>query len=596
MSSGAWLFPSRHLDKRRSPSPGLLFDHATRMTTDSKMLAASAGLRAALGHYGLVAEMGRGGMTSVFLALLRKGDGTTRQVALKQLRSEFSLQDGFRAMFENEAFLGVRFQHANVVETYDIYSDRSLCVLVMEFLDGQTLSSVRQRASQESQVPLAIHLRVLADALAGLHYVHELKDAGKPLGIVHRNVTPSNVFVTYDGQVKVIDFAIAKATFRDAETPMSGVVKGTLGYMSPEAVRRERVDRRTDIFSVGVMLWEAATGRPLWQGHDEIAVFRRLVAGDLPIKTPHAEGTSAEMLRIAARALAVDPSRRYATAKDMRLELEEVLARLGNAKHVATLAEYTQTLFSVDRAKFRTVVDEAMGALVSSQAVSQDEALYADVSASHPERASIEPSTRTSPLASTGHFPTTSTSYDIVRAVSDLPHFRRRMRRVIGVAGVTAAAAIGIAYAAHVPNGATAEAGAPIIVEPAPLQALSTPVATLEAAAPTPAPARGTISAIFLVHPAHARLFLDGAPLEGNPAGIRRQPDDKPHLLRVEASGYATLVRAIDLDRDVAQELELAPDPRPVPPRTAPSTERHDQLPKSHPAKLTLVRDDPWGI
>jgi serine/threonine protein kinase len=565
------------------------------MTTDSKMLAASAGLRAALGPYGLVAEIGRGGMTSVFLALLRKKDGTTRQVAFKHLRSEFSLQDGFRAMFENEAFLGVRFQHANVVETYDIYSDRTLCVLVTEFLDGQTLSSVRQRASQGSPVPLAIHLRVLADALAGLHYVHELRDGGKPLGIVHRNVTPSNIFVTYDGRVKVIDFAIAKATFRDAETPLSGVVKGTLGYMSPEAVRHECLDRRTDIFSVGVMLWEAATGRSLWQGHDEIAVFRRLVAGDLPIKTPPAEGTSAEMLKIAARALAVDPSHRYATAKDMRLELEEVLARLGHAKHAAMLAEYTQTLFSVDQAKFRTVVDEAMAALGSAQSVSHD-VLHADVGESNLERVSMEPSTRTSRLASTGPFPTTSIAHDIVQGVSDVPHFRRRIRRVIGVAGVTAAAAIGIAYAAHVPNVANAEAGAPIIVEPAPLQALPAAIATHEPAAPAPVPARGTISAIFLVRPAHARLFLDGAPLEGNPAGIRRQPDDKPHLLRVEASGYAPLVRAIDLDRDVAQELELAPEPARAPPRTAPSTERREELPKSHGTKLTVVRDDPWGI
>src|SRR6185503_4694743 len=103
-----------------------------------------------------------------------------------------------------------------------------------------------------------------------------------------------------------IDFAIARATLRDAETRMSGVVKGTLGYMSPEAARCEPVDRRADIFSVGVMLWEAATGRRLWQGHDEIAVFRRLAAGDLPIQTPPTEGTSAEMLRIATRALAVD--------------------------------------------------------------------------------------------------------------------------------------------------------------------------------------------------------------------------------------------------------------------------------------------------
>jgi serine/threonine-protein kinase len=395
---------------------------------------------------------------------------------------------------------------------------------------------------------------------------------------------------------------------------MSGVVKGNIGYMSPEAVRRERIDRRTDIFSVGVMLWEAATGRRLWQGHDEIAVFRRLAAGDLPLQTADTQGASAEMLRIAARALAVDPSHRYATADEMRLEVENVSAQLGKATHVATLAEYMQTFFSVDRAKFRAVVDEAAAALVSSPPPSHSQLFRTDVSASYPGgESTAPPASRTSPLASTGTFRTTSTSYDIVEPVSEEPDFRRRVRRIIGVACMPAAAALSIAYAAHVPNGAPAQAaGASIAVEPAAThadtatrnvssrtQALPAPIATPDpATAPTTAPAQGTISAVFLVHPAHARLFLDGAPLQGNPAGIRRQPDDKPHLLRVEAPGYATLVRAIDLDRDVAKELELAPalTPALAAPRAAPSTEPHDDLQKSPPVKRTVMRDDPWGI
>ena len=556
------------------------------MTTDSKLLAASPGLKAVLGPYALVAEIGRGGMTSAFLALLPNGDGTCRQLALKQLRSEFSLQNGFSAMLENEALLGTRFRHANVVDTYDIYADRDLCVLMMEFLDGQTLASVRQRAIEKGgYVPFAVHLRVLADALAGLHYVHELKDEGAPLGIVHRNVTPSNIFVTYDGCVKVIDFAIANAMLRHVETPMSGIVKGSIGYMSPEAVRREGVDRRTDIFSVGVMLWEAATGRRLWQGHDEISVFRRLTEGDLPIQTLHAEGTSAELLRIAARALAVDPSHRYATAEEMRLEIERVLARLGSTTHLGTLAEYMQTCFAVDREQFRAVLDEAEAALVSSPPISQ---------------------VTTSPLASTGSFRTTSTSYDIVEAVRDVPLARPRVQRAIGIACLTAMAAMGVALAAHAPNDATAQgARATIAVQPAvppsspaPVQALPAPIATPQPAPAAPSPAYGTISAVFLVRPPHARLFLDGAPLEGNPAGIRRRPDDKPHLLRVEAPGYTTLVRAIDLDRDVAKEFELAPETTPWPgsPRAAPSGEPRDELPKSQPVKRAAVRDDPWGI
>jgi serine/threonine protein kinase len=136
------------------------------MTTDSNSLDTSAGLRAALGYYRLVAEIGRGGMASVFLSLFPNGDGTSRKIVLKQLLPELAMDDDFRAMFEDEARVATRLHHENVVETYDVYADADLCVLVMEFLDGQTLSRIRQRARSTGNVPLALHLRVLADVLA----------------------------------------------------------------------------------------------------------------------------------------------------------------------------------------------------------------------------------------------------------------------------------------------------------------------------------------------------------------------------------------------------------------------------------------------
>jgi serine/threonine-protein kinase len=508
-------------------------------------------------------------------------------------------------MFENEAFLATRFHHKNVIETYDLYSDRELCVLAMEFLNGQTLSRIRQRARRGGQVPFAIHLRVLAEALAGLHYVHELTDEeGNALGIVHRDITPSNLFVTYDGRIKVVDFGIAQATLRPTET-RKGVAKGKLGYMSPEAVRSEGVDRRSDIFSVGVMLWEAATGRSLWQDHDEVAVFRRLATGDLPIQVPGAEGTSADMLRIAERALAVDPRQRYATAEEMRRELEVVLARLGKITPEPALAGYMEALFSVEREKLQAVIDEAFARL-PSQAIAQSRLFRSEVSASFPGVSSTEPPpTNSSTTTNGGSLRATTRSYDVVKNASMIRNFRPGVRRAFGVAFVAAAAAMGVAYAAHAPIGAPVPAaGTPVSVEPTAIQeeapsrlnrpapepplAIEAPLTTLGSVPASPTPARGTIAAVFLVRPAQARLFLDGVPLEGNPAGIRRQPDDKPHLLRVEAPGYATLVRVVDLDHDVAKELELAPDATHAAPRAASSTE-------PRPAKRA-VRDDPWGI
>ena len=553
------------------------------MTTDSNALAVSAGLRAALGYYRLVAEIGRGGMANVFLALFPNGDGTSRQVVLKQLQSELAQEDEFRAMFENEALLATRFHHQNVVETYDVYCDRDLCVLVMEFLNGQTLSRVRQRAKRGSQVPFSIHLCVLAEALAGLHYVHELTDErGAPLGIVHRDVTPSNIFVTYDGRVKVVDFGIAKATIRHAETRM-GVLKGKLAYMTPEAVRGEPVDRRSDIFSVGVILWEAATGRRLWHEHDEVSVYRKLAMGELPIQAPGAQGTSADMLRIAERALAVDPSQRYATAEEMRLEIEDLLARLGKTTHAPALAGYMEAFFSVEREKFQAIVDEAL-ARFPPQPVAQGRLLRNDVSASYPGvDPSAPPPTITLPPTSGGTFRTANISYDVADDEMETPNFRPRVHPGFGVAFVAVAAAIGVAYAAHAPIAAPASPAraAAIAAAPAPASPRAPPM-SIETTSALPPPVRGTISAVFLARPAHARFFLDGVPLDGNPAGIRRPPDDKPHLLRIEAPGYPTLVRAVDLDRDVAKEFELAPSGGP----------RDDSKP--HPAKRG--RDDPWGI
>jgi serine/threonine protein kinase len=593
---------------------------STAMPIDANTLAVSAGLTAALGHYRLIAEMGRGRLANVFLALFRNADGTSRQVVLKQLQSELALDQDFRAMFENEAHLATRFQHDNVVKTYDIYNDRELCVLVMEFLHGQALARVRERASQGSEVPLpiqmpfSIHLRVLADALAGLHYVHELTDTdGTPLGIVHRDVTPSNVFVTYDGRVKLTGFGMATATTRDPQTRMEAL-KGDLAYTSPEVARNQRVDRRTDIFSVGVMLWEAATGRRLWQEQEPVKIYRRLLTGDLSIYVPGAHGTSADMLRIAQRALAVDPSERYATAEQMRLELEDLMAGMGKTTQRPALADYMDAYFSAERRELQTVIDEAL-ARFSSCAITQNSRVQKQVRRSYPPPYPSEPPTKmASPLAGGNTFRTSSSAYDVVEHVRETPNFRRGVYRGFGIAFTAVVAATAIAYASRAPDAASAAAAGrtPITLDSAASQAPSganspapqsttaspsAPVMPAQAGAVT-APASGAILAVFVARPPHARLSLDGVPLEANPATIRRQPDDKQHLLRVEAAGYATIVRTIELDRDIAKEFELVPEGTlgPTAPGTGSSIGARSEVPKTPPAKGAAVRDDPWGI
>ena len=417
------------------------------MTNHTNSLAVSAGLRAALGYHRLVCEIGRGGMAGVFLSLFPNGDGTTRKIVLKQLHPELAMDDDFRAMFEDEARVATRLHHHNVVETYDIYSDPDLCVLVMEFLEGQTLSRVRQRARKVGNVPLLIHLRVLAEVLAGLHYVHELSDqGGKPLGIVHRDVTPSNVFITYDGQVKVVDFGIAKATTCIAETRI-GVLKGKLAYMSPEAVQGEPVDRRSDIFSVGVMLWEAATGLRFWQDHDDVAVFRRLATGDLPLYRAGMQIPNGELFGIVQRALAIEPCQRYEDARQMQQEIESLLVRLGNLTEVPALSVLMESWFAVERERLKKLIERAE-ARFPAQPLSQRRLAVNGPSESCVTVDPSEPPTAVSTPSGTTF---RGASYDVPLDSDDLPDFRPRRHGFVLGAGA-AALSVGIAVVAHGPT------------------------------------------------------------------------------------------------------------------------------------------------
>ncbi len=316
-----------------------------------------------LGDYQLVAEIGRGGMADVYLALTQPVNGKSHQVVIKRLRSDVLDEDDFRAMFVDEARLAMKLRHPNVVKTLDVGKDGDACFIVMEFLDGQPLSRVRGQARRaSSQIPLSIHLRVLCDVLSGLHYVHELADFdGVSLGVVHRDVTPQNVFVTYDGLVKVVDFGIAKARAREVETRV-GVVKGKLSYLAPENVRGEPVDRRSDIFSVGVMLWEAASGRRFWQGVDELAIYQRLASGDLP--TASASEMNPQLFSIVERALAPNPKHRFATAAQMRAALVALpqVSASGTA-----VSGYLYQLFVEERRRFHLRLSEELGRLQSGK-------------------------------------------------------------------------------------------------------------------------------------------------------------------------------------------------------------------------------------
>ena len=271
--------------------------------------------------YRRLAVIGHGGMADVHLVVARGVGDFHKLLVLKELRPGFADSAEHRAMFLHEARIAARMAHENVVQTYAIDDTGGRPCMTMEFLDGQPLHRVLRRLAPEG-LPRNLHLWVLAEVLAGLHHAHELCDYdGRPLGLVHRDATPHNVVVTYSGQVKLVDFGIAHAADDDGSTAV-GTFKGKASYSAPEQARGEPVDRRTDIFAVGVMLWEALAQRRMWPGLSEVAIVQRLREAEIPA-LPEGTSCAPELRALCERALAPNLTDRLATAA----EFAEALTR-----------------------------------------------------------------------------------------------------------------------------------------------------------------------------------------------------------------------------------------------------------------------------
>jgi serine/threonine-protein kinase len=279
------------------------------------------------GKYRLLATIGRGGMGEVYLAMARGPSGFRKLVVLKCLHATNADDELLRKMFLDEGMIAARLSHQNVVQTYETGEFNGSLYIAMEFLDGQSLSKL-MRAVPELQPRLAAH--ILANALAGLHYAHELRDFdGTPLDIVHRDLSPPNIFLTYDGVVKVVDFGIAKTALVSRTKTEIGTLKGKLAYMSPEQASTDDVDRRADVFSLGVVLWELLTGKRLFGGSSPAVTLKRLLQDEIPRVSSVRPSIDPALDYIVARALRRELDARYATALDMRRDLETYI---GNAE------------------------------------------------------------------------------------------------------------------------------------------------------------------------------------------------------------------------------------------------------------------------
>ena len=299
-----------------------------------------------LGRYRVVDEIGIGGMASVHLGRMDGPGGFQKWVAIKRIHSHLIEDETFIQMFLDEARVAARISHPNVATVFELGKHEDTYWIAMEYLHGEPLREVMRRTDETGQpMPPEIACRVIADAAEGLHAAHELLGKnGEKLQLVHRDVTPHNLFVTYDGCTKVVDFGIAKFSSRMSNT-RAGTLKGKLAYMSPEQVHGEGIDRRTDIFALGVVLWELTTGQRLFRMDSDLDTLAKVQECNVARPSTMVRGYPIDLEKIVMKALSKNRGERFKTAREFSRALQSLLMRRGLFIASDEVASYVQSIF-----------------------------------------------------------------------------------------------------------------------------------------------------------------------------------------------------------------------------------------------------------
>ncbi len=309
----------------------------------TKFLSGSSEAERHLDRFELIAEIASGGMATVYLARLSGVGGFQRFVAIKRLHPHLANDQEFVQMFLDEARLAARLHHPNVVPILEIGMSQQGYYLVMEYVEGDTLARILARSAQAGRMlPPQVSMRVCLDSLQGLHVAHEMKDDdGQPLNIVHRDVSPQNILIGMDGSARITDFGVARATTR-LSTTRTGQLKGKLAYMAPEQARGGVVDRRADVFAMGIVTWECLAQKRLFKGEGEADTLNRVLYEPIPSLKQANPDIPDAVEAVVMKALDRDPDKRYATASDLGDALEKAARDadlIGKHKDVASHIE-----------------------------------------------------------------------------------------------------------------------------------------------------------------------------------------------------------------------------------------------------------------
>ncbi|HEY0713743.1 MAG TPA: serine/threonine-protein kinase, partial [Polyangia bacterium] len=325
--------------------------------------------------YRLRGVLGQGGMGRLYVAEQTGIEGFSKIVALKQILPHLADSPQFRQMFLNEARIAARLEHPNIVVTYEFGEVEGVYFMAMEFLIGEDLAAILARSREIGPVPIQIAAMVAHQALTGLHYAHEIRDNnGQPAGLVHRDVNPSNILITYHGTVKLLDFGVVKNPTTAGTSP--GTFKGKYGYCAPEQIRGEPVDRRTDVFCVGIVLWECLTGQRLFKGNNDAAAIDAVRSQTIVPPSSMRPEVPKELDEITMRALSRDRNKRFGSAHEMAEAIDRFLATKPQRPTSKTVSQWLEGVFGVERARLKR-------ALVQGSDIEGTLAQLANLSALH---------------------------------------------------------------------------------------------------------------------------------------------------------------------------------------------------------------------
>jgi serine/threonine-protein kinase len=314
-----------------------------------------------LGRYEVLMPIAEGGMAAVWAARMKGSRGFQKVVAIKTMLPDLSDDNDFEAMFYDEARLIARIRHPHIVEMIDLGDEDGLLYIVMEWVDGDTLFTLNRRAKNKGGIPLPLLLRIASDASAGLHAAHELRDEqGKPLGLVHRDVSPQNIMISFDGIVKIVDFGVAKAAGRMHETRVAGVMKGKVPYLSPEQLSSGKVDRRSDIFALGIVLYAMVSGRHPFRAQEDAKTIENICTrAPVPLRELVPD-THPELEAIVLKALEKDPADRWQTCAEMQRALDQLLGSMGATVTDGDVAAFLHDTLGDIIEQRRTALKEAI--------------------------------------------------------------------------------------------------------------------------------------------------------------------------------------------------------------------------------------------